>query len=106
MRHGASKYGNKPVVIDGIRFASGREGRRYSTLKLLERAGEIQGLTLQPRYPIKINDVLVCTYLADFAYRDKSGELVVEDAKGFRTDVYRLKKKMVEAAYGIKIREV
>ena len=101
-----SKYKAKPITIDGIRFASTKEGKRYTELKLLERAGEISRLELQPRYDITINGVKVCTYVADFSYFDKSSR-VVEDVKGMKTPVYRLKRKLVEALYpGVKITEV
>jgi hypothetical protein len=62
--------------------------------------GEIRDLELQPRFPIVINGKKVCTYIADFAYRDgQSGNKHVEDSKGYRTDLYRLKKKLVEAHF-------
>lgn len=47
-----------------------------------------------------------CTYIADFVYKDKDGNEVVEDVKGFRTDVYKIKKKMMRYRYGIEIQEV
>lgn len=101
-----SKYRAIPVIIDNIRFASQAEGRRYAQLKLLERAGEISRLELQPAFRCEINGKLVCTYRADFAYFDKSSRKV-EDVKGMKTPVYRLKKKLVEALYpGTVITEV
>lgn len=100
------KYGAVPQTIDGLRFASSKEARRYAELKLLERAGEISDLQLQPRYPLTLNGALICTYVADFAYHDKSGGRVTEDAKGYRTPVYRLKRKMFAAQYGYEITEV
>jgi hypothetical protein len=102
-----SKYRAQPVEIDGIRFASKAEGRRYSQLRLLESAREIKDLELQPSYPIEINGVKVCTYKADFRYFDRlTGKHVVEDVKGFLTPVFRLKKKLLKAAYGIDVLEV
>jgi dsDNA-binding SOS-regulon protein len=65
-----SKYGAVRTEVDGISFASKKEARRYSELKLLERAGEIADLQLQPRFPLTVNGVRVCTYVADFQYRD------------------------------------
>ena len=101
-----SKYRAIPVEIDGIRFASQAEGRRYAQLKLLERAGEISRLELQPAFRCEINSKLVCTYRADFSYFTKSSR-TVEDVKGMKTPVYRLKKKLVEALYpGVVIKEV
>jgi len=55
-----NKYHNQPVTIDGIRFASKREGKRYSELKLLEQAGSITDLKLQPRFPIRHNLITIC----------------------------------------------
>jgi hypothetical protein len=102
-----SKYGAKPVVIDGIRFASTHEGKRYAELKLLAKAGEINGLELQPKLNIWIGGKLVFSYIADFSYSDrKTGKTIFEDAKGVRTPVYKLKKKIIEAHYGIEIVEI
>lgn len=100
------KYGAVAVEIDGHRFSSKAEGRRYAQLVLLQKLGEISGLELQPRFPIVIDGKLCATYVADFAYFTQ-GERVVEDVKGMITPVYRLKKKLVEALYpGTKIVEV
>jgi len=99
------KYRAKPIVIDGIRFPSQKEGRRYSELKILQKAGEITDLTLQPKFPLFVNAKHICFYIADFTYKDKSGSRIVEDCKGVRTDVYKLKKKMFEASYATTIHE-
>lgn len=101
-----NKYGNKLAVVDGIRFASQREARRYVELKLLQQAGEISDLKLQPRFTIMVNGVKVCTYTADFSYRNSRGEFVVEDVKGVRTRDYKLKKRLMLAVYGIQVVEV
>lgn len=100
-----TKYGAKTIVIDGIRFASLKEARRWGDLKLLEKAGQIRRLQLQVPFEIAINGKKCFSYIADFVYFDGEAR-VVEDVKGFRTPVYRLKKKCVEAAYNIQIREV
>lgn len=97
--------------MDGIRFASQKEARRYTELKMLEKAGEIFDLRLQPEYPLCAwqngNAPIVGKYRADFSYLDvKSRKGVVEDVKGFKTPLYKWKKKHVEAQYGIEIREV
>lgn len=101
----AHKYGAKPVVIDGIRFASTKEGRRYSELLLLNRGGVIRTLEIQPEFKHHVDGKLMFTYRADFAYFEGE-KRVVEDVKGFKTPVYKLKKKIVEATYHIEIREV
>ncbi len=84
-------------------FASQAEFRRYRDLKLLARAGRISDLQVQPSYPIEINGKKVTTYRADFIYTDSDGKAVVEDVKGVETDVFKLKKKLVEAFYGFTI---
>jgi hypothetical protein len=100
------KYGAVPVTIDGIRFASKKEGKRYAELKILAKAGEIRGLELQPEFLIRIRGDNIFTYKADFSYRTREGHRVVEDVKGVRTPLYRLKKKIVEAIYDIEIVEI
>lgn len=102
-----NKYNAKPTVVDGIRFASKREAARYVRLRMMEDNGLITGLELQPRYPLNVGKQKVADYVADFRYTVKAtGATVVEDAKGVKTPVYRLKKKMVAAQYGIEIHEV
>ena len=100
-----SKYGNTTVTFDGHRFDSKKEGLRYLVLADMARHGEIEELALQPRFPVEIEGKKICTYVADFQYL-KDGELIVEDVKGVRTPVYRLKKKMVEALYPFEITEI
>jgi hypothetical protein len=104
-----SKYRNVKTTVDGITFASKREANRYAELKLMKQAGEIIDLVLQIRYPIVVNDVKICTYIADFVYFDvASGRYVVEDAKSkaTMTPAYRIKKKLMKAIYDIDIQEV
>lgn len=105
-----SKYGNRKVEVDGIKFDSVKESRRYHELRLLERAGQIHDLELQKRFPIRINDELVCAYVADFVYREAhSGKQIVEDVKSSFTrtnPVYRIKKKLLHAVHRVEIKEV
>lgn len=102
-----SKYGAVRTEVDGITFASKKEARRYSELKLLERSGDISELSLQPRFPLTVGRHRICTYVGDFTYRDRgTGVVVVEDAKGFKTPEYKLKAKLFEALYGFPVREV
>lgn len=110
------KYGNSKEVVEGITFASKREAQRYKDLRLLEEAGEIEGLRCQVSIPLHAYDFLMNTgvkvadYVADFVYRNKGDDLgttpIVEDAKGFRTQTYRLKKRWVKVEHGIDIHEV
>ena len=99
------KYHARPTEVDGIRFASKREAKRYGELRLLEKQDKIVGLLLQPKYDLVVNGQKICTYVADFRYWDQ-GILVVEDAKGFKTRDYKLKRKLMKAIHGIDIREV
>lgn len=108
-----SKYHNKKTEIDGIVFDSIKEGNRYMELKLLSKAGAIKDLKLQPRYELvpryKINGRAVrkCEYVADFEYYDvHKGKVVVEDVKGMRNDVYKIKKKLFEYKYQQEITEI
>ncbi len=111
-----NKYRAWRRMLDGIMFASQAEAARYLELKLLQRAGKIEQLELQPRYTLDIvalksgGDVRYCGhYTADFRYIDPvTGEVIVEDVKSppTRTTAYRLRKRLVEAIYGVKIREV
>lgn len=102
-----SKYHSRKIELDGHVFDSQLEGNRYLQLKLLERAGEIKDLELQPKYPLVVNGVKVATYIADFRYTDcKTNQQVVEDSKGFKTRDYRIKNKLMKALFGIEILEI
>jgi hypothetical protein len=102
-----SKYGNRRTVVDGCAFASKAEARRYQQLKMLERGGAIEALKLQPRFPINVCGVKICTYVGDFQYTDRvTGESVVEDVKGALTPVYKIKKLLMRAVHGVEIQEV
>lgn len=100
-----SKYRAVRCEYDGVKFASKRERDRYTILAREQALGSISGLMLQPRFAIKVNDELICTYVGDFEY-DRGPEHVVEDSKGVKTAVYRLKKKLMWAIHGIEIKEV
>lgn len=98
------KYGAVPTVVDNIRFASKAEAKRYGELKLLERAGKISCLELQPKFPLCVNGKEIGVYIADFAYLDlEKAKDVTEDVKGIRTPIFNWKKKHYEAQYGITI---
>jgi len=101
------KYGNKKVIIQGIKFDSKWEGEHYLYLKSLERAGTIKDLELQVRFNLMVNDQKLCAYIADFCYKreDKDGVWhdIVDDAKGVETPEFKLKKKLMKACLGIDI---
>ena len=101
-----SKYGNRRVMYDGINFDSKKECRVYQNLLLMKRCGEVLKFDRQVTYKLPVNGVHVCSYRADFVVTFKDGRVEVWDAKGYKTDVYLLKKKLVKAVYGIDIKEV
>lgn len=121
---GGAKYGNKRVIVDGMEFDSRKEGRRWSQLRLMEKAGMIHGLERQvefelipvqrepdrtgPRGGVIKGHVIEkkVVYLADFVYYDHDGEKVVEDTKGFRTPDYIIKRKLMLYVHGIRVKEV
>ena len=114
-----NKYGATAVHVDGLRFDSMREAARYGELKLLEQAGEITALEVQPAFPLMVADLTtdgppwvfhtIGVYHADFQYRTVvTGQVIVEDvkAKPTRTEAYQRTKKHVQAQYGIVITEI
>lgn len=123
----ANKYHNKKVSVGGEVFDSKKELRRYNELLLLQRAGEISDLKRQVEYELLPNQYeikeqysksgkrlkdkrillerRVC-YVADFVYKTRDGETVVEDTKGIKTDKYILKRKMMLFFHGIRIKEI
>lgn len=117
------KYKNRKIIVDGITFDSKKEAVRYKELKMLERAGIIHDLQRQVKYVLipaqyehtsgiyskgKNKGKLIereCSYYADFVYKLKSGETVVEDAKGVKTPEYIIKRKLMLYVHNIKIKE-
>ena len=105
-----SKYHAKKTTIDGIEFDSAKEAKRYAKLRALEDAGKIQGLCLQ--VPFELLPSFECDgvkyrgmkYVADFVYY-RNGKQVVEDCKGFKTQEYKLKKKLMAYVNHINIEE-
>ena len=128
-RKAGVKYNNTKITIDNLTFDSRKEANRYCELRLLERAGTIKNLELQKRYeliPAQYEPDTITTtktgkekivkgkcieravyYVSDFTYIDTvTGEIVVEDTKGFRTTEYVLKRKMFLYKYGFPITEI
>ena len=105
----ATKYRNRKTTYKGIQFDSQKEENRYRELELLERAGQITSIELQPRYDLIVNGHKLGFYRGDFRYIDgATGQSVLEDVKSpaTKTPVYQLKKKLVKALYGVEIIEV
>tara|TARA_R100001082_G_C4353496_1_gene155700 strand:+ start:525 stop:899 length:375 start_codon:yes stop_codon:yes gene_type:complete len=103
----SSKFGAKKTIVDGITFDSKWESERYGQLRAMERGGIVTDLELQVKYDIVVNDIKICKYIADFVYKEESpdGKIkeIVEDAKGFETPEFKLKKKLMKAVHNIDI---
>ncbi|MEF3306665.1 DUF1064 domain-containing protein [Paenibacillus sp. GYB003] len=100
------KYGAQKTKIDGHTFQSLAEANYYKQLKLLQRAGEVTDIVLQPKYEIipsyrgrNGRKVSATYYIADFLVTYKDGRQEIIDVKGYITPVYALKKKMFEYRY-------
>lgn len=104
MKH--NKYGTVKTKVNGIVFDSMMEAKRYKQLMMLEKAGEIQNLLLQPKFPLvdgfKYNGKKIrgIDYVADFIY-EEDDKVVVEDVKGLKTQAYIIKSKMFIKKYMI-----
>ena len=99
-----SKYRHKKTTVDGIKFDIKREAQFYSSLKQLERAGQVYEVELQRPYALTVNGQLVCTYRADFAFYNaiqKRNRVV--DVKGVATKDFNIKRKLMRAIYGIDV---
>jgi hypothetical protein len=94
------------IQVDGnqMKFPSHLERDRYLHLHALQAGGAISDLHVQVEFSCDVNGAHVCSYVADFTYKDTYGKPVVEDAKGFITREFRLKKKLAEACWKMKIR--
>lgn len=111
---GRHKYRATPQTVDGTRFDSTGESERYGELTMMQRAGLIAELELQPSFDLHVcrldtgELVKIGRYVGDFRYRDVGTKMtIIEDYKGpIRTPMYRWKKRHVEAEYGVYITEV
>jgi len=121
------KYGNRKITVDGVTFDSRKEYLRWCELCLLEKAGHITDLQRQVKYELipaqyeeyerystktgkRLKNGLrcvekECSYIADFVYK-QDGQTVVEDTKGFKTEAYIIKRKLMLYIHGIKIHEI
>lgn len=108
-----NKYHNKKIVYAGEMFDSRKELNRYIELLFLQKAGKISGFRRQVKFELipALRDAQgrtaerACCYIADMVYTE-NGKTVVEDVKGVRTDVYKIKRKLMLWVHGIQIREV
>ncbi len=103
-----NRYRNIKTRIGDKVFDSKKEAARWMLLRDKEKAGEITDLKTQVKIPINVCGIKICVYIADFRYSDGK-QYITEDVKSEITrknSTYRLKKKLVEAIYGITITEV
>ena len=117
-----NKYHAKKVKVGDEVFDSKKELHRWEELCLMEKAGMITELRRQVKFTLipPQRELIVkkgegfrwgkviereASYVADFVYRE-NGRLVVEDVKGFKTDTYILKRKLMLKVHGIRVREV
>ena len=111
------KYKNKKTVIDDITFDSKKEAERYKVLKSMQDKGLIFELECQPRFaliPSQYFDTIGrrergVDYVADFRYKDRLGQTIVEDVKSAITakdKAYRIKRKLVKYFHDVEIVEV
>ena len=96
------KFHAKPCEYNGIKFASKKERKRYQELELLQSAGDIVFFIRQTPWHLPGG----VKYVSDFMIFWKDGNVTIEDVKGYKTDTYKAKKKLVEALYPININEV
>lgn len=100
-----SKYHNVRIEVDGIKFDSKKEYKRYTELKILEKAGVIKDLRLQVPFELVpsqkggLRSERPLVYMADFVYFDcEKQKQVIEDTKGVKTDLYVAKRKLMKLA--------
>lgn len=105
-----SKYNNRPTrCAQGLMHHSAMEATYCNKLHARAGVGLIRDLKAhpQPRFDLRVNDVHVCYYIADFCYFDiEQDRQVVCDVKGHRTEVYKLKRRLMDACLGIEVEEV
>lgn len=103
-----AKYRNKKTTVENVEFDSKREANRWLELRTALKTGKVRNLKRQYVFAIIIDGVRICDYIADAVYEEHRGgewHRIVEDSKGCKTEVYRIKKKLMRAVLGIEIRE-
>lgn len=93
----ANKFGAVATFVDGIRFDSKIEARRWEDLRIMERAGEISNLRRQVRFALDVGTTTIGHYVADFVYHLPSGERIIEDVKGHQTELFKRSAKHMAA---------
>ncbi len=108
-KQGRARGNVRTACYQGQLHQSALEARRCNDLHLMQLGGLIRELRAhpQPRFDLVVDGTKVCTYVADFDYFDvERDRQVTEDAKGFRTEIYQLKRKLMRACLGIEVEEV
>lgn len=104
-----SKYHNIKTAYRGEMYDSKKEAEFAMLLDSLKRARDpsekVWIVERQVPFEIVINNKKICKYIADFRVQYHDGHFEIIDVKGMKTAIYRLKKKLVEAQYGIEIKE-
>lgn len=102
-----NKFNARPLVHDGIRFASHAEAKRYFQLCFLRKIGALDELVVHPAFDLHVSGHRIGRYVADFSYR-RDGRIVVEDVKSrpTMTALYRWKKRHLKAELGLEVTEV
>lgn len=101
-----NKYHAKKTEYNGRTFDSKKEANRAWELDMLKKAGEVVDIDYQPVFVCVVEGKKICKYYADFQVTYADGRVEIEDVKGMKTPVYRLKKKLVEALFGVEILEL
>jgi hypothetical protein len=105
-----SKYGNLKTEYNGYVYMSKKEANFAQELDYLKKATDpkerVVSFERQVPFQIEVNGKKICKYLCDFKVLYKDGHTEIIDVKGVRTNIYTLKKKLVEAIHGIVIKEV
>lgn len=103
------KYGSIQRIVDNIKFPSIKEAEYYILLKSKLLGGDIKGFKRQVKYELRVNEVLVCSYICDFVVSNWDGTWEVIDVKSDFTrkiPLYKIKKALMQAVHSIKIKEV
>jgi hypothetical protein len=94
-----SKYHNKSSVYDGYYYASKLEAGHAQNLDTLKKAGKVIKWERQIPIDLIANGIKICRYYCDFKVWWTDGKITLEETKGIETDVYRIKRKLLEAFY-------
>ncbi len=95
-----NKHGAIRVVTDGITFDSHLERDVYLELVRLHDRGIIRGFVHQYRYLLRSrNGPVVGTYVADFRCLLANSAVVVVEAKGHETDLWKRNQHHFTADY-------